>query len=748
MCRKLFYPIVAGAVLALTASVDAQEIGKGKVLFEYWYNIGGTSVDKDLRTCAGFPDGPDGSEWRDNLQSQANRGDNYGLRARAFLIPPETGEYTFWVAGDDNCQLWLSRDADPANAMLIAQVPGWTGVAQWNKYPQQKSAPLLLAGGQTYYIEALMKEGSGDDSLDVGWAGPGIGSAATVLAGRYCMPFVRTPEPLVMPRNPDPPNGAVNVRDMPTLGWTPGATAVWQFVYLGTDAGLVSAGDASALIGMTERTTLSLAETALDRSEQYYWKTDALLADGSLISGPLWSFTVVDTGIRWGDVTRPGDTIRGEPNDARWQPDTIPSFAIDDKAGTDHFHYFDAIEGPIGLLVTPSVGPTLVTGLTFMSSARFSSKYDPVSFELSGSNWSIDGPYTVIAGGPIVDFARSEEWPRFTKTTTPILFENKTVYRHYRLLFTNTRGGPLHSLNSIQIAQDVDGVAIAEAELLGQAVCESSPCHVYLAGIVRNVLDGRPVRCGDQGEKVKITRKPCEGSGSHTHYRDPNWYEIRVAEGPNECWNISLEATGFCPAGSIPVTLMEHTHTLRDFVLWPTLASLPVLQACPVYRFRWRSGPSSYYFTADTSKRDDLLFDDVDPANPPVETRDPNNWMYNGIAFCALAPTNDPKSAVYCFVRKNDSKAIPAYAFSKDCLETLNAPDEWLPRPATSAAAFYAYPSQPEHDPNAVPIYRFWSASSGSYFYTTDRNERNTWENPGDWEDRDIAWYAYDRPEQ
>ena len=81
---------------------------------------------------------------------------------------------------------------------------------------------------------------------------------------------------------------------------------------------------------------------------------------------------------------------------------------------------------------------------------------DPVNFELCGSNGTIDGPYTLIATGDIVDFARADPWPRFTKNETEIAFANDMVYAHYQVLFPTIRnpGGA----NSMQIS---------EVELLG-----------------------------------------------------------------------------------------------------------------------------------------------------------------------------------------------------------------------------------------------------------------------------------------
>ncbi|MCP4613586.1 MAG: LamG domain-containing protein, partial [Planctomycetes bacterium] len=83
---------------------------------------------------------------------------------------------------------------------------------------------------------------------------------------------------------------------------------------------------------------------------------------------------------------------------------------------------------------------------------------DPIAFELSGSNDGIDGPYTLIASGDVVDFAQEAEWPRFTKNETEISFENDNAYVHYQLIFTAIRGPVGGSVNSMQIA---------EVELLG-----------------------------------------------------------------------------------------------------------------------------------------------------------------------------------------------------------------------------------------------------------------------------------------
>lgn len=149
------------------------------------------------------------------------------------------------------------------------------------------------------------------------------------------------------------------------------------------------------------------------------------------------------------DVTSSGDLVRGVPNDGDWPGAESPPLAIDDDVQTKYLH-FKGENQPTGFQVTPSGGATIVSGLT-LTTANDAVERDPTAFELSGSNVSIDGPYTLIVRGEIPDFDQAEPWPRFTKNATPIAFENKTAYAHYQLLFTEVRDAV--RANSMQIAE-------------------------------------------------------------------------------------------------------------------------------------------------------------------------------------------------------------------------------------------------------------------------------------------------------
>ncbi|MEQ1752349.1 MAG: PA14 domain-containing protein, partial [Prosthecobacter sp.] len=105
-------------------------------------------------------------------------GDNYSRRLTSFLKPQVTGDYTFWLAGDDDCRLYLSTDGYQTNKVQIAAVNGWTNYQSWDQNGSQKSATIPLVAGKVYWIEAQHQEGGGGDHVSVAWTGPGISRVA------------------------------------------------------------------------------------------------------------------------------------------------------------------------------------------------------------------------------------------------------------------------------------------------------------------------------------------------------------------------------------------------------------------------------------------------------------------------------------------------------------------------------------------------------------------------------------------
>lgn len=173
------------------------------ILREVWEGIGGTAV-ADLTNSPAFPDQPTSTNLvTDYFEAPVDVLDNYGQRMHGYLIPPVTGDYTFWIASDDQGELWLSTDESPANRRLIAWVSVWTGSREWGKEPNQQSAPVRLEAGRAYYIAALQKEGGGGDNLAVRWLRPD-GLDQGPIPAQYLLPYgiaLRAPEIVRQPTN-------------------------------------------------------------------------------------------------------------------------------------------------------------------------------------------------------------------------------------------------------------------------------------------------------------------------------------------------------------------------------------------------------------------------------------------------------------------------------------------------------------------------------------------------------------------
>jgi len=130
---------------------------------------------------------PDATTVLQSFHCPLNIGDFYGSRVRGFVYPPKTGEYVFRIASDDDSDLFLSRDATPANKRLIAYVRGWTWDEQFDKFWTQTSKPVRLEAGKRYYIEAIHRDGWVGDCLVVDWSSPG--AASGVIPGACLSPY-------------------------------------------------------------------------------------------------------------------------------------------------------------------------------------------------------------------------------------------------------------------------------------------------------------------------------------------------------------------------------------------------------------------------------------------------------------------------------------------------------------------------------------------------------------------------------
>lgn len=155
----------------------------GSITRDFWSGIGGNAISNIPVTTT-----PTSTTTLTILESPSNSADNYGERLRGYICAPYTGGYTFWIASDDDSELWLSNSTSPNGKTRIAYLNGAVGSRNWDANASQKSNVINLTAGQQYYVEVLHKEGGGDDYLAVGWQMP-TGAYERPIPGIRLLPY-------------------------------------------------------------------------------------------------------------------------------------------------------------------------------------------------------------------------------------------------------------------------------------------------------------------------------------------------------------------------------------------------------------------------------------------------------------------------------------------------------------------------------------------------------------------------------
>ncbi|MGN6385159.1 MAG: immunoglobulin domain-containing protein [Verrucomicrobiota bacterium] len=169
------------------------------------------------------------------------------------------------------------------------------------------------------------------------------------------------------------------------------------------------------------------------------------------------------------DVTTPSDTITsfGDESGAFWGDSTNVSYMIDNTttkyvnggSGFSAAAGFPPFQGPVGAVITPSIGSTIIHGIRIYT-ADGNPERDPASYKLEGST---DGTtFSVISSGtlslPTQRNAQGEGLDPLTQGVQEVLFANNAAYTSYRLTFSDTRDNTTAS-----------ALQVAEIELLGAA---------------------------------------------------------------------------------------------------------------------------------------------------------------------------------------------------------------------------------------------------------------------------------------
>jgi hypothetical protein len=277
-----------GQVWSFTTTIP----GLGFAKRELWMNSNSGTTIADIYADARYPGSPtDVNDKMPNFESPQTAPDteNYIGKLSAWLHVPATGKYTFWVAADDQAQLFLG--ADPDSAVVICSVNSWTNPQEWDKLGEQKSQPIQLEAGR-YYLMAHWKEGGGGDNCAAAWQGPSI-PTRELIAGSYLKPFEA-----LWAFGPRPRNNEPNTTQTLELQWSAGTRATKHQIYLSDDRDAVANGEPGgpAYRGEQAADQTSFDPGQLEFSTTYYWRVDEVNAAEaeSPWKGPVWSFTTAD----------------------------------------------------------------------------------------------------------------------------------------------------------------------------------------------------------------------------------------------------------------------------------------------------------------------------------------------------------------------------------------------------------------------------------------------------------------------
>lgn len=196
----------AANVIAANSQVKFQwNLAAGSALWEFYPGISASGVDSVLSN-ENYPDNPSQRQFISVFSTiqafgSSDIATSFGARISGWITPTESGNYRFFIRSDDQSRLLLSTDTDPALATPIAEEPSCCNAFMEpnpENPPTQTSEPQALVAGKSYYIEAIMKEGSGGDYLEVAWRKEGNTTPAAQLppiAGSFLKSYMSSSAP-------------------------------------------------------------------------------------------------------------------------------------------------------------------------------------------------------------------------------------------------------------------------------------------------------------------------------------------------------------------------------------------------------------------------------------------------------------------------------------------------------------------------------------------------------------------------
>lgn len=112
----------------------------------------------------------------------ANRGNNYGAEITGFIIPPETGYYSFLMNANDKAQFRLSSNHQTTNLPTNSDAECFNATTAGVYFDNStlNSRSIFLVKNEPYYVEVLYKEAVGNDHLSLSWIKPTSGNLEVI----------------------------------------------------------------------------------------------------------------------------------------------------------------------------------------------------------------------------------------------------------------------------------------------------------------------------------------------------------------------------------------------------------------------------------------------------------------------------------------------------------------------------------------------------------------------------------------
>ncbi|MEM9480483.1 MAG: DUF1800 family protein [Verrucomicrobiota bacterium] len=183
-----------GGTLTFGFSASGDAFLSGGATREVWLSPGVADLDafktdvlnwSDVNSpaAAGAADPVSGTEMTVGVEAPSEYANNYGQRLCGFITAPESGDYTFYIAGHDQSEFWLSSatgTSDPFSLQLVlSQSNASIGSNDWTYHSdnglapnEQKSSPVTLVAGERYYFEVLHVNNGPNDHVSLGWTTP------------------------------------------------------------------------------------------------------------------------------------------------------------------------------------------------------------------------------------------------------------------------------------------------------------------------------------------------------------------------------------------------------------------------------------------------------------------------------------------------------------------------------------------------------------------------------------------------